>query len=240
MNKEEFLIKLSEQLRNVLIEPSEKQLEMLYKYKEMLLEWNTKINLTAITEDNEIINKHLVDSIIPNKYLGEKSATIIDIGTGAGFPGIPLKVVNENLDITLLDSLNKRINFLKNVIEELNLKNIEAIHGRAEEVLKNKEYRESYDFAISRAVAPLNVLVEYMLPAIKINGRCICMKGNNAEKEIEEAKKAISILGGRIESINKHILPNTDIERNIIVIKKEKATPPKYPRKAGTPSKEPL
>ena len=229
MNKEEFLIKLSEQLRNVLIEPSEKQLEMLYKYKEMLLEWNTKINLTAITEDNEIINKHLVDSIIPNKYLNRSRLSRNTI-----------KVVNENLDITLLDSLNKRINFLKNVIEELNLKNIEAIHGRAEEVLKNKEYRESYDFAISRAVAPLNVLVEYMLPAIKINGRCICMKGNNAEKEIEEAKKAISILGGRIESINKHILPNTDIERNIIVIKKEKATPPKYPRKAGTPSKEPL
>lgn len=240
MNKDEFLIKLKEQLENASIAVEQEQLEMFYNYKELLLDWNTKINLTAITEDNEIINKHFVDSVIANKYLGENISKIIDIGTGAGFPGIPLKIINNNLNITLLDSLNKRINFLNNVIGNLKLENINAIHGRAEELFKNKKYRENYDFAISRAVAPLNVLVEYMLPAVKTNGKCICMKGNNAENEIEEAKRAINILGGKIESINKCVLPNTDIERNIIIIKKEKSTPVKYPRKAGTPSKEPL
>ena len=165
---------------------------------------------------------------------------MIDIGTGAGFPGIPLKIINDKLEVTLLDSLNKRVNFLNIVINELNLNNIEAIHGRAEEVFKNKKYREMYDIATSRAVAQLNVLVEYMLPAVKVGGTCICMKGNNIKEELDKSSKAIKVLGGKLEKVEEFVIPNTDYKRNIIIIKKEKSTPIKYPRKAGIPSKEPI
>lgn len=238
MNKEEFIKKLDENIKKMNINLSNRELEKFYKYKELLIEWNNKINLTAIVDDIDIINKHFVDSIIINKYVNKEK--VIDIGTGAGFPGIPLKIINDKLEVTLLDSLNKRVNFLNIVINELNLNNIEAIHGRAEEVFKNKKYREMYDIATSRAVAQLNVLVEYMLPAVKVGGTCICMKGNNIKEELDKSGKAIKVLGGKLEKVEEFVIPNTDYKRNIIIIKKEKSTPIKYPRKAGIPSKEPI
>lgn len=220
---------------NILLE--EKQIENFYKYMNLLLEWNEKMNLTAITEPNEVILKHFIDSLTIANLI-EKGQKVIDVGTGAGFPGIPLSIVKEE-NITLLDSLNKRIKFLEEVINKLELKNIKAIHSRVEEFAKNKKERESYDIATSRAVAPLNVLLEYLLPLVKLNGKCICMKGSNTE-EIEEAKNALKILGGEIEKIEKITLPESDITRNIIIVKKVKETPSKYPRKPGTPSKEPI
>ena len=238
MNKEEFIKKLDENIKKMNINLSNRELEKFYKYKELLIEWNSKINLTAIVDDIDIINKHFVDSIIINKYVNKEK--VIDIGTGAGFPGIPLKIINDKLEVTLLDSLNKRVNFLNIVINELNLNNIEAIHGRAEEVFKNKKHREMYDIATSRAVAQLNVLVEYMLPAVKVGGTCICMKGNNIKEELDKSSKAIKVLGGKLEKVEEFVIPNTDYKRNIIIIKKEKSTPIKYPRKAGIPSKEPI
>ena len=216
-----------------------KQIENFYYYMNELIEWNKNINLTAITEEREIIQKHFIDSLTIIKYL-KNNDKIIDVGTGAGFPGIPLKISNETLDITLLDSLNKRINFLNTVVDELKLENINCIHGRAEEFARMKQKRESYDIATSRAVANLNVLVEYLLPFVKIGGSCICMKGPNIEDEIENSKNAIKILGGKIEKVEEFNLPNADIRRTIILIRKEKATPKVYPRKAGTPSKSPL
>ena len=214
-------------------------LEKLYLYKNLVIEWNEKINLTSITEDFEFIIKHLVDSLTINKYI-EKDKTIIDIGTGAGFPGIPLKVLNKDNRVVLFDSLNKRLKVLEDIIRSLDLQNIETLHGRAEETFKNKEQREKYDIAVSRAVAALNVLVELMLPAVKLGGICICMKGNNADVEIEEAKKAIQELGGEIIKVEKIVLPKLNLERNIIIIKKVKQTHNKYPRKPGTPQKEPI
>ena len=174
-----------------------------------------------------------------NKYL-EENINIIDVGTGAGFPGIPIKISKQNLNVTLLDSLNKRINFLNTVVDELKLENINCIHGRAEEFARMKQKRESYDVATSRAVANLNVLAEYLLPFVKIGGKCICMKGPNIEEEIENSKNAIKILGGKIEKVEEFSLPKTDIKRTIILIRKEKITPALYPRKAGIPSKSPL
>ena len=215
------------------------QIKQFNKYMDLLLDWNEKINLTAITEKNDIIIKHFVDSLTCLKYI-EKNKNIVDIGTGAGFPGIPVAIANDSIKVTLVDSLNKRVNFLQEVIKEINLKNTEAIHARAEEFGQNNLHREKYDYCVSRAVSNLTVLVEYMLPLIKIGGRCICMKGPDIEEEISNAKFAIKELGGKIETVDEFILPDTDIKRNIIIIKKEIATPKKYPRKAGTPAKQPL
>jgi len=215
----------------------EKQIENFYKYMNLLLEWNEKMNLTAITEPREVILKHFIDSLTISNLI-KQGQKVIDVGTGAGFPGIPLSIIN-NENITLLDSLNKRIIFLEEVINKLELKNIKAVHARVEEFAKNKKEREMYDIATSRAVAPLNILLEYLLPLVKVGGKCICMKGSNTE-EIEDAKNALNILGGEIEKINKITLPNSDITRNIIIVKKIKETPLKYPRKPGTPSKEPI
>ena len=226
-------------LKEFNIEINEEQIKSFEKYMNLLLEWNEKINLTAITQPDEVKLKHFVDSLTVLKYINDDDK-VIDIGTGAGFPGIPLKIMNENTKITLLDSLNKRINFLNIVIETLNLRNIQAIHGRAEEIARNKLYREKYDVAVSRAVANLSTLTEYMLPFVKVGGKCICMKGANVNEEIEKAKNAIKELGGEIERVDNFYLSDNDNERNIIVIKKVKETNPKYPRKAGTPSKEPL
>lgn len=220
---------------NIILE--EKQIENFYKYMNLLLEWNEKMNLTAITEPNEVILKHFIDSLTIANLL-EEGQSVIDVGTGAGFPGIPISIVKNN-NITLLDSLNKRITFLQEVINKLELKNIKAVHARVEEFAKNKKEREMYDIATSRAVAPLNVLLEYLLPLVKQNGKCICMKGSNTE-EIDEAKNALKTLGGEIEKVEKIILPESDITRNIIIVKKVKETPLKYPRKPGTPSKEPI
>ena len=217
---------------------AKEQIEKYYKYMNLLLEWNEKINLTAITEPKEIVLKHFIDSLTIAKYIKDNEK-LIDVGTGAGFPGIPLSIVKENTNIILLDSLNKRINFLEEAKQNLKLENVKTIHGRAEEFGKNKKERESYDIATSRAVAPLNILLEYLLPLVKVGGKAICMKGPNIE-EIENAKNALEILGGQIEKVEEIILPNSDIKRNIIIIKKIKNTPSKYPRKPGTPSKEPI
>ena len=231
--------KLKEISKEINIDLSEEKLDKFKKYMELLLEWNEKINLTAITEEDEVILKHFIDSMTVLKYIDDNDC-IVDVGTGAGFPGIPVSIANDNVNVTLVDSLNKRINFLQEVISEINLTNIEAIHSRAEEFGQNKEYREKYDISVSRAVANLTVLVEYLLPLVKVGGKCICMKGSDVEEEISNAKFAIKELGGKIEKIDTFCLPGTDIKRNIIVIRKEKETPKKYPRKSGTPSKQPL
>ena len=218
---------------------SVEQMDKFYKYMNLLIEWNEKINLTAIIEPNEIILKHFIDSITILKDIKDGSI-VVDVGTGAGFPGIPLSIMNPTLKITLVDSLNKRLIFLQEVINELDLKNVELVHARAEEFGRNKKYREKFDVATSRAVANLATLSEYLLPLVKINGKAISMKAGNASQEIEDAKKAIKTLGGNINNIEEFKLPQSDIGRTIIIIDKISGTPGKYPRKPGTPSKEPI
>lgn len=220
-------------------ELTEKMSEQFENYMKLLLEWNEKINLTAITKEDDIILKHFIDSLTICKYI-ESGGKIVDIGTGAGFPGIPVKIAREDISLTLVDALNKRIIFLNEVIKELNLEKVETLHYRAEEFGQNKKYRQNFDIATSRAVANLSTLVEYLLPLVKIGGKCICMKGPEIKEELENGKKAIEILGGQIEKIEEFILPNSEIKRNIIIIIKVKTTPNKYPRKAGTPAKEPI
>lgn len=239
MEKEIFYKKMQEGARKINIKLYVEQLWKFHRYMELLIEWNEKINLTAITEPEEIILKHFIDSLTIYKDL-EKNSKIVDVGTGAGFPGIPLSIIDSSLKITLVDSLNKRLIFLAEVIAELKLENVEIVHARVEEFGQNKKYRESFDIATSRAVANLSTLSEYLVPLIKVNGKCICMKASGAEQEIEESKKAINVLGGTIKNIEEFNLPNSDIGRTIITISKEKNTPNKYPRKAGTPSKEPI
>ena len=239
MEREEFFTKLFEKANKIGIELTEKNIDQFYNYMNLLLEWNEKINLTAITEPNDIILKHFIDSVTINKYLSDKNK-IIDIGTGAGFPGIPLKILNEDKKFTLVDSLNKRIGFLNEVKKQLDLKYLNCIHGRVEEMARNKQFREKFSVITSRAVARLNILAEYMLPFVEIGGICICMKGSEIEEELEEAKKAIKVLGGEIEKVEHFCLIDTDMERNIVVIRKVSATPNQYPRKAGTPAKQPI
>lgn len=239
MEKDEFFYKLQNQVQKIDIKLTNKQLNEFYTYMNLLIEWNKNINLTAITEPEEIIKKHFIDSLTISKNI-QKDSSIIDVGTGAGFPGIPLKIVREDINVVLLDALNKRLNFLNEVIKENKLENIETVHFRAEEIGKNKKYREKYDIATSRAVAQLNILVEYLLPLVKVGGKCICMKGSNVEEELKNSKKAITLLGGEIEKIEEFILPDSDIKRNVIIIKKVNSTPAKYPRKPGTPAKEPI
>ena len=239
MEYQEFKVKLIEQAEQVKINVEEEQARQLWEYMQLLLMWNEKINLTAITEPNEIILKHFVDSFTIAPYI-DKNSYLIDVGTGAGFPGIPLKIIRPDINIVLLDSLQKRINFLQETIEKLNLNKISAIHARIEEIGKNKQYREKFDYVTSRAVANLSVLAEYMLPLSKESGKILCMKGSNVEQELNDAKNAIKILGGQIEKVEQFLLPNTDMGRNIVVIKKVQCTPKQYPRKAGIPSKQPL
>ncbi len=212
--------------------------DLFYKYMKEVLLWNEKINLTAIKEEKEFIIKHFVDSLTIKSIISEKSK-VIDVGTGAGFPGIPLKLALENIDITLVDSVNKKVMVLNSIIEKLNLKKVEAIHTRVEDIAHKTNYREKYDFATSRAVSNLTTLSEYLLPLVKIGGKVICMKGPNINEEMENSKNAIKKLGGRIDSIlSIHI--DDDIERNIIIIDKVSETPNKYPRNSGLPLKKPL
>ena len=237
LNKFKELMK--ENLKQLNIELSDLQLEQFYNYMNILLEWNKFMNLTGITEREEVITKHFIDSLTVLDKI-DKEATVIDVGTGAGFPGIPIKIAFPDTKVVLLDSLNKRIKFLNEVIEKLELKKIETIHGRAEEYGKNKNHREKYDIAIARAVAPLNVLLEYLMPFVKVNGKCLCMKGSSSEEEIENSENAIKVLGGELIKTEDFYIPNTDMKRRIVQINKFKGTNNKYPRKAGTPSKEPL
>ncbi len=239
MDKKEFIEEFEKYLKKMQIKFSEEQYNQFYKYMNLLIEWNKKINLTAIIEPKEIILKHFVDSLTIAKYI-EENKKVADVGTGAGFPGIPLKIYRKDLKITLIDSLNKRLNFLNEVIAELELKEINTVHGRAEELGQNKEYREKFDIVTSRAVANLSTLSEYLIPFIKKDGKCIYMKTLELDEELEKAKKAINILGGKIIKTDKFYLPESEIGRSIVVVEKEKQTPIKYPRKPGTPSKEPL
>lgn len=239
MNIEEFKKIMIFYGEKIDIKFTEEQLNQFYEYMNLLLEWNEKINLTAITDPNEVILKHFIDSLTINKYIKENN-TLADVGTGAGFPGIPLKILRPDLKITLVDSLNKRINFLNEVINKLNLVNIETVHSRIEDFGKDKKYRESFDFVTARAVANLAVLSEYLLPIAKVGGQCVCMKGSSVEEELSNGKNAIKVLGGKIKNIDEFVLPDSDMSRNVIIIDKIKNTPNKYPRKAGIPVKEPL
>lgn len=210
-------------------------------YKDLLLDWNKRINITRIENDEEIYIKHYLDSVIllnnNNKDIDKK---IIDVGTGGGFPGLPLKIVNDNFKLTLLDSLRKRIDFLQLVVDELKLKDVELIHGRAEDFGQDIKYREKYDICVSRAVAPLNVLSELCLPFVKLGGYFAAYKSESISEEINEAKNAIEKLGGKITDINLIKIPNSDITRKIVIIEKIRKMDSIYPRKAGTPEKKPL
>lgn len=239
MEYEKFKLKLMQKLACINIQLPESKIRDFYKYMEMLIEWNKKMNLTAIVEDDDIIDKHFIDSLTISQYI-EDNESVIDVGTGAGFPGIPLKIARDSLKIDLLDSLNKRVNFLNEVINKLKLKKITTIHSRAEDEASRKEKRESYDIAVSRAVANLPILLEYLLPFVKLGGKCICMKGINANEEVSNSAKALKELGGEIEDIKKLQLPNTDATRNIIIVRKVINTPKNYPRKAGTATKNPI
>ena len=223
------------------LEITDKQVEQFFKYYEMLINTNRVMNLTSIVDLDEVIIKHFVDSLLSVKTIHmNEFNTMIDVGTGAGFPGIPLKIMFPDLEVTLLDSLNKRIKFLDSVINELGLDKISTIHGRAEDIGRDENYREKYDLCVSRAVANLSTLSEYCVPFIRKGGTFISYKSEFSEEEKKEAAKAISILGGKIEKSEIVKLPFTDINRSFIVIDKNKVTPSKYPRKAGVPSKKPI
>ena len=234
---------LKKDLNEFGIELTAEMEEKFLLYYNMLIEWSSFMNLTAITDFDEVLKKHFTDSVsliraIPD--LAEKRFKVIDVGTGAGFPGIPLKIVFPNISVVLLDSLNKRVNFLNEVISKLQLTDITAMHGRAEDFAQNKEYRESFDLCVSRAVANLATLSEYCLPFVKKNGQFISYKSEKVSEEFEVSGKAISVLGGEYENQVTFELPDSDIYRNLFIIKKKSATPGKYPRKAGLPSKEPI
>lgn len=217
----------------------DKQISRFMKYAELLKEWNQKINLTAIEEDKDIILKHFVDSLSILPHIKPGKTTLVDVGTGAGFPGIPVKIVRDDVEVTLLDSLDKRVNFLKEVAQTLELTGIRAVHGRAEDFGVHREYRERFDIATARAVANLPVLLEYCLPFVKVGGVFLAMKGSSLE-EVGASRKALEVLGGKIEEIREFALPFTDMQRNVVVVRKFRQTPTNYPRKAGKPSKQPL
>lgn len=220
---------------------NEPQAEKFEKYFELLIDWNEKINLTAITEEKDVMTKHFIDSLMCFKSgVIEKGANVIDVGTGAGFPGIPLKIADESLDVTLLDSLAKRLNFLNDVIDNLSLSNIKTVHARAEDGGRDVNLREKFDVAVSRAVANLSTLSELCLPFVKVGGYFVSMKGPGVSEEIENAKGAIKILGGKIEKIIPYDIESTDLEHNLVVIKKIAPIPQKYPRNAPKPAKSPL
>ncbi len=239
MNIEKFKELMDNYLKELDIELSDLQLNQFYKYMNLLIEWNKVMNLTGITDPEGIIVKHFIDSLTVLDKIGENDS-VIDVGTGAGFPGIPIKIAFPETKVVLLDSLNKRIKFLNEVIKQLQLNNIETIHGRAEDYGKDKKHREKYDVSIARAVAPLNILLEYLMPFTKVKGKVLCMKASNSEEEIKNSSNAIKILGGELVNTEEFCIPTTDIKRRIIQVNKVKETNKTYPRKAGTPSKEPL
>lgn len=220
---------------------SDGQIEQFLLYYEMLSEWNQVMNLTAITDYGEVMKKHFIDSIsLVKAYDVSRESAVIDVGTGAGFPGLALKIAFPNFQITLLDSLRKRIQFLDEVIEKLHLSGAETIHGRAEDFARPEKLRERFDLCVSRAVANFSVLSEYCLPFVKVGGQFIAYKSEKALAEMEKSQRAVSMLGGRVKNQVEFCLPDSDIYRNLLVIEKVKSTPKKYPRKAGFPGREPL
>ena len=231
---------LAESCKKINIELTEKQIKQFMDYKDMLLEWNEKFNLTAITDEREIILKHFVDCLAISAGAELAGKKIIDVGTGAGFPGVPVKIAFPDTQMTLLDSLNKRITFLEELKNKLGLENVTCIHSRAEDGGTDKNLREGLDLCISRAVANLAVLSEYCLPFVKVGGYFISMKGPDVNDELNESEKAIKVLGGEVKEIKLINIPETDINHSIIIIKKIKPTPSKYPRKAGKAKKEPI
>lgn len=238
-----FEDRLSYGLDTLSIQLTDYQMKQFYQYYELLIDWNKVMNLTAITEMEDVVTKHFIDSLSMIKAFEKQCLgyfDLIDIGTGAGFPGIPLKIVFPDLKITLLDSLNKRIKFLNEVIEKIELRGIKTIHGRAEDFGKAVGFREQYDICVSRAVANLSTLSEYCLPYVKIGGCFISYKSGKIEEELTEAKSSLKKLGGKVDRVETFVLPETDVERCIVKIIKVKETPKIYPRKAGLPAKEPL
>jgi 16S rRNA (guanine527-N7)-methyltransferase len=219
----------------------EEKYEKFILYKELIQEWNEKINLTAITEDEQIIKKHFIDCIKSFRFSELRSASsIIDVGTGAGFPGIPIKIMYPEKKVVLLDSLNKRVNFLNEVIRKLNLNNIEALHGRAEEFSRKEGFRENFDVSVSRAVANMTLLSELCIPYTKVGGYFVALKGPSVDSELNEAKNAIDKLGGKLQDIIKVEIEDTDLQHNLVIVKKVKNTPSLYPRNSGVISKKPL
>lgn len=232
---------LEQKLGELSIKQDQNQLERFHKFYQLLIEWNKVMNLTGITEYDDVVEKHFVDSLSIIKAVDlSRIHTVIDVGTGAGFPGIPLKIAFPHLRVVLLDSLNKRIKFLDEVIFQLGLTEIRTIHGRAEEYARKEEYREQFDLCVSRAVANLSTLSEYCLPYIQVGGIFVPYKSGEIDDEVEQSKKAVRILGGNIKEVMKFELPGTDIHRSFLLIHKEQHTQKKYPRKAGIPAKEPL
>ena len=241
MDINNFKKKLVEDSKAIDVQLGIKEVENICTFIDLMKEWNEKINLTSITEDEEIISKHLIDSLTlfnTKKIFGKK--TLIDVGTGAGFPAIPLKICNDELEITLLDSVNKRLKYLNEVIEALDLKDIFTVHSRAEDGGKNKDYREKYDIATARAIATLDVLAELCLPFVKVGGYFLCMKGPAYKEELVIGKRAIEVLGGKLIEVLEIELPGTDYTHNILVIEKIRNTPPFYPRRPGIPSSSPI
>ena len=237
MNREEYL---ADQLSKYNINITNDIIGKLIRFYELLIEKNKVMNLTAITDFEDVVIKHFCDSVSLCQFIDlDKNLSVADLGTGAGFPGIPLKICFPKLDITLIDSLNKRLKFLDEVIEELGLEKIRTVHSRAEDISHDKIYRESFDICVSRAVANLSTLSEYCLPLVKCGGKFISYKSGDIDEEASGAKKAVKILGGEISSIEKFELTD-GISRSFVILEKISVTPKKYPRKAGTPSKEPL
>lgn len=237
MNEQTFIDTLKESG----ITLTDKQIKQFKTYFEMLVEWNEKINLTAVTEKEEVYLKHFFDSVTPSFYIDfNEIETICDVGAGAGFPSIPLKIVYPHLQITIVDSLNKRIKFLNELAASLDLDKVNFVHDRAETFGKSQQYRESFDLVTARAVARLSVLSELCLPLVKKGGQFVALKGSQGNEELEDAQFAISVLGGEVKTVHEFTLPLEESMRQIITIDKLRQTPKKYPRKPGTPNKEPL